>query len=68
MEGKAVYRLVGKQAQGGAVHLGWDALQGHAPFPGIVPAHALPWLWANTAVGAGVALVAWKRRFFRSGG
>lgn len=61
--GKATYRFVGALALGAALHLGWDAYHGQAPFPGIVPAHALPWLWVNTAVGVGVALVAWRRSF-----
>jgi len=63
VEGKAVYRFVGALALGVALHLGWDAYNGQAPFPGIVPAHGMPWLWVNTVVGVGVALVAWKRSF-----
>lgn len=61
VEGKAAYRLVGAMALGLALHLGWDAYQGQAPFPGIVPGHALPWLWVNGVVGTGIALVAWRR-------
>jgi hypothetical protein len=60
-ESRAVYRFVAAAAAGMAVHLAWDALVGHAPFGGIVPAHALPWLWVNTVVAIGVALVAWRR-------
>lgn len=67
VDGKAVYRFVGALALGVALHLGWDAYHGQAPFPGIVPAHAQPWLWVNTAVGAGVALVAWARSFASKG-
>lgn len=67
VDGKAVYRFVGAMALGVALHLGWDAYHGQAPFPGIVPAHALPWLWVNTVVGVGVALVAWKRSFTSRG-
>jgi len=67
VDGKAVYRFVGAMALGVALHLGWDAYHGQAPFPGIVPAHALPWLWVNTVVGLGVALVAWKRSFTSRG-
>jgi serine protease len=67
VDGKAVYRFVGAMAFGVALHLGWDAYHGQTPFPGIVPAHALPWLWVNTAVGVGVALVAWRRSFFADG-
>lgn len=60
-ESKPVYRFVGAIALGAAAHLAWDALRGIAPFPGVLPAHGLPWLWVNVAVGLGVALVAWGR-------
>jgi serine protease len=67
VDGKAVYRFVGALALGVALHLGWDAYHGQAPFPGIIPAHAQPWLWVNTAVGGGVAVVAWARSFASKG-
>ena len=66
-ETKAVYRFVGAMAVGMAVHLGWDALTGRAPFPGILPIHAYPWLWVNTVVGLGVALAAWRRSYSAPG-
>jgi len=62
-ESRPVYRFVGMMALGSALHLGWDALQGHAPFGGVLWVHAQPWLWVNVAVGLGVALVAWRRSF-----
>lgn len=60
-ESSAVYRFVGAMALGAALHLGWDAVGGHAPFNGVLPAHALPWLWVNVTVALGVAVVAWRR-------
>ncbi|MGV3721989.1 MAG: hypothetical protein ACO1SX_13840, partial [Actinomycetota bacterium] len=63
VESKAAYRFAGMLAAGVALHLGWDAYQGHTPFAGVVPAHALPWMWANAVVGVGVALTAWRRSF-----
>lgn len=61
VEGGAGYRFVAAMAGGMALHLGWDAFQGQAPFPGVLPVHALPWLWTNVIVGLGVALVAYRR-------
>ena len=43
-------------ALGVAAHLAWDAFRGWAPFPWVLPAHGVPWLWVNAAVGVGVAL------------
>jgi serine protease len=60
-ESRPVYRFVAAAAVGMAVHLAWDAAVGHTPFGGVVPDHALPWLWVNAVVGLGVALVAWRR-------
>ncbi|MFN3650806.1 MAG: S8 family peptidase [Armatimonadota bacterium] len=62
-ESGKVYRFVAALALAMSIHLGWDAAMGHAPFAGVLPSHALPWLWVNTAVGLGVALVAWRRSF-----
>jgi serine protease len=64
VESKAAHRFAGMLAAGVALHLGWDAYQGHTPFAGVVPAHALPWMWVNTVVAVGVALTAWRRSFF----
>lgn len=60
-ESKAVYRFVGAVALGAAAHLAFDAFRGIAPFPGIIPAHGIPWLWVNAVVGLGVAVVAYAR-------
>jgi serine protease len=60
-DSRVVYRFVSAMGIGISLHLGWDAYQGHIPFAGIVPAHGIPWLWVNAAVGLGVALVAWTR-------
>ncbi len=62
-ESKPVYRFVGTISLGVALHLAWDAWQAHAPFVGVLPMHAAPWLYVNAAVGVGVALVAWARSF-----
>ena len=64
-ESKSVNRFVSVLALGVAVHLGWDAYHGHVPFGGILPDHALPWLWTNTVVAAGTAGVAWVRALSR---
>ena len=60
-ESKTVYRFVGALAFGAALHLALDAVRGIAPFPGVLPAHGIPWLWVNVAVASGVAFVAWAR-------
>jgi serine protease len=60
-DSRAVYRFVSATAVGLALHLAWDALQGQPLFAGVLPMHALPWLWVNAVVGIGVALVAWRR-------
>lgn len=62
-ESGTVYRFVGAMAAGMAMHLGWDAMWGHAPFAGVLPTHAIPWLWVNAVAGLGVALVAYRRSF-----
>jgi serine protease len=62
-ESRAVYRFVGAVALGMALHLFWDAVFGPVRFPGVLPAHAAPWLWMNLTVALGVALVAWRRSF-----
>lgn len=64
-ESKSVNRFVSVLALGLAMHLGWDAYHGHVPFGGILPDHALPWLWTNTVVAAGTAGVAWVRALSR---
>jgi serine protease len=61
----AVYRFVAAMAAGMAMHLGWDAMWGHVPFAGVLPDHAIPWLWVNTVAGAGVALEAFRRSIVR---
>jgi serine protease len=66
-ESGPVYRFVAAMALGMTAHLAWDALWGHAPFGGILPMHALPWLWVNVMVAVGVALVAWRRSFAAEG-
>lgn len=60
-DSRAVYRFTSALAAGIALHLGWDAFQGHVPFGGILPAHGIPWLWVNAVVGVGVGGVAWLR-------
>ncbi|MBM3459086.1 MAG: peptidase S8 [Armatimonadetes bacterium] len=62
---RSLYRFVGAMAAGSALHLGFDAFSGAAMFggAGVVPAHGVPWLWVNAAVGLGVALVAYRRSF-----
>jgi len=62
-ESQRVYRFVTALAIGTFLHLAWDAALGHVPFPDVIPAHALPWLWVNVVVALGVALVAWRRSF-----
>lgn len=57
--------FVSAVAMGVGLHLGWDAYNGHVPFAGIVPSHAMPWLWANTAAAGGVAVIALVRSFLR---
>ena len=57
--------FVSAVAMGVGLHLGWDAYNGHVPFSGVVPAHAMPWLWANTVAAGGVAVIALVRSFTR---
>jgi serine protease len=64
-ESRTVNRFVAMLSLGVAIHLGWDAYHGHVPFGGVLPGHALPWLWTNTVVAAGAALVAWVRAYTR---
>lgn len=61
MESKATYRFLAALALGMAAHLGWDAFRGHAPFVTTEAGQATPWMYVNTVVGVGVALVAWAR-------
>ena len=61
VENRPGYRFVAAMALGLAVHLGWDALHGHTPFPHVLPDHAMPWLWVNVVLGAGVMFIAWAR-------
>ena len=60
-ESKAVYRFVAATGVGMGLHLAWDAIRGSTPFAGVLPDHALPWLWVNAIVAIGVALVAYRR-------
>jgi serine protease len=64
-DSRKVYRFVAAMAVGMSMHLGWDALLGRVPFSGVIPLHAMPWLWVNAGIGVGVALVAWRRSFAR---
>ncbi len=60
-ESRAVYRFVSALSLGTAAHLAWEAAWRTPPFAGVMPDHALPWMWVNVAVGVGVAVVAWRR-------
>ncbi len=62
-DSRAVYRFVAALAAGTALHLAWDAGLGHLPFGGVLPVHALPWLWVNVVIGVGIALVAYRRSY-----
>lgn len=61
VESKRAYRFVALMGLGSALHLGWNAFHGNTPFAGVLPDHGVPWLWINALVGAGVAVVAFRR-------
>ncbi len=58
---RPLYRFVAAMGLGMGVHLCWDAVQRQAPFAGVYPEHALPWLWLNALLAVIIAGVAWRR-------
>src|SRR6185436_12161604 len=56
-------RYLAALAAGFGAHLLWDGLHAAAPFSFHAGWAALPWLWVNLAIAAGVAVTALRRGY-----